>query len=642
MMIENPFVISAGNEIEEKYFIGRESEIRFNVPTNIETSIFQHRPLNLAIIGILGIGKRNLTHKAVLKRKSELSEKNTLLIWIDVSQFDNSQQFFGSLVVQCVNEMKQLGWLTDTIQNSANPVTEAVRSNADLVDEIQNFFREVGEAGYHSLFILDRFDRAGSIFKGNRHFQLLRNLARTLHYHLSLLLISCRSIVEIEKKAGSTSPFYELFTLPIRLAMFSDEDLETYFSKFSGGGISLSPTEKARVMFYCGAHPHFLQVLGYQIVEKYRQTGKIDVDNAARDIHNVFSFHYQHLTEFLEDVRLLNPLLQIVSGSPPSVRTGDKDELERYGLIKSTEDGAYTVYSEHFYNYLSELHQDSAKAPLKSTSSSESLGTNHQAPKRSTESTSTLGFSGSTNISVTDIWTQTENALRKTITTIMSAEFGDDWIGTVRSSDEELESIFKRCKKTQEQHSSNYPGAINNLPDLINFFQPSDLFKIVLHQNLWEYFREFFGKTDPNTDGRWKNHWNQAEGIILHRFRHPDRHSNNEHIPEYAKQTAEGYCKEILEICNKVEESRSSEQERIEQGEGEQEELYMGKVFAVNEEDSFANITIEGYPSLNWSRVSKCDFQNEDAFGLNKNVKFKIEETSNGFHVRNVVLAEGG
>ena len=310
METENPFVISSGREIEEKYFIGRESEIRSNSPTNIENSIFNnnHPPLNLAIIGIPGIGKRNLAHKAVIKRRDQLNKRKVAPIWIDVSQFDNSLQFFRSLVVKCVHEMRLLGWLTDRIENSAKLVIKAVESNTDPVDDIQVFFQEVGNAGYHTLFILDRFDRAGSIFNGNRHFQVLRNLARQTDYHLSLLLISCRNIVEIERKAGSTSPFYELFTLPIRLTMFSDSDLKAYFSKFSDIGIQLSDEYKQRVVFYCGAHPHFLQVLGYQIVEKYRQTEKIDVDNAFKDIYYVFSQYYQHLIEFLEEVRLLKSL----------------------------------------------------------------------------------------------------------------------------------------------------------------------------------------------------------------------------------------------------------------------------------------------------------------------------------------------
>ena len=362
-------------------------------------------------------------------------------------------------------------------------------------------------------------------------------------------------------------------------------------------------------------------------------------------------------------------LFQIVLHSSTSVERDHINELERYGLIKLTEDESYIAYSDHFRDYLCEL-QDTAKTQSKSTSTSEPLGTNHQISEHPTESTSTLGSLGpsyQSHISTREIWKRTENALRKTITTIMSSTPGfecDRWIDKVSKIDKTLEDIFTGCSGRRKLNAANYPGENNDLPDLINFTQPSDPFNIILHEKLWQYFREFFGKNDPNTDEEWLNYWRHAEKIILKRFRNLDSHSN-EFIPEYDRQISEGYCKQILAICDKVEESKSSEQnqyaesrtvqpeevshglnivdqdrKQIEQEVSEQEQLYKGKVCAVNQAEAYANIDIYEHSFLKWIQVSRGDFQNEDAFKAGENVKFKIEETGNGPQIRNVDLAE--
>ena len=647
MTTENPFVNSR-RQIEQEYFIGREEESKTNIVVNIEDSIFEpESPLNLAIIGIPGIGKSSLAHKAIYDRREELIEKEVVPIWIHVSAYSDAQHFFISMVSNCAAKMEELGWLTKAMKDSAEAVAKTVQSDLTSSDKIRDFFQKVTEANYGTLFILNRFDHAGTIFKGNTAFELLGELANS-SYRLSLVLTSHQTIAKVEEYAGSNSPFSKLFTNPICLAMFNDEDLDTYFSKFSDVGISISDKDRERILSYCGTHPYLLQVLGHQIVRRHHKTGEIDVDGTANDNEHCFSSYYQNLTKFLKKAKLLEPLLQILFDFSDDVKQTYKNELkelEKYGLIKATGAVSYATYSEYFHNYLSELHQNSAETLLKSTSSSKSSDPNWQVPERSTEAEK-------------DLWYQTENALRKTIATILSAEFGRDWINTMKNMDRQLRATFERCEKEQKQESKKRAGENNNLPDLIYFTQPADVFDIVLHNNLWQHFREFFGKTDPNTDKDWKAHWKHARGIILSRFRNRDRHSAVS-IPLHDVQKSNGYCNEILEICANVEQSVSSaqdqhvgswrvlqteadqDQESIEQEEGEQEELYKGNVFLVNQEDAYAHIRIEKHKSLGWIRVLKSDFQNIAAFKLGKDVKLEIEETGSSFQARNVDLAEG-
>ena len=63
--------------------------------------------------------------------------------------------------------------------------------------ETKRFFKNVQNAGYGTLFILDEFDHARHLFEGETTFQRLRELADYPDYRLSLVLTSRRSIGDI-------------------------------------------------------------------------------------------------------------------------------------------------------------------------------------------------------------------------------------------------------------------------------------------------------------------------------------------------------------------------------------------------------------------------------------------------------------
>ena len=283
----------------------------------------------------------------------------------------------------------------------------------------------------------------------------------------------------------------------------------------------------------------------------------------------------------------------------------------------------------------------------------------------------------------TAIWVQTERALRGAIATIMSVQFGLNWIDSVSkiiddsvsninddnddelkkilNDNKKLKDIFKGCKGEQERYLRNYPGENSDLPGLINFTSPSDLFKIILDEDLWNHFREFFGGDAPylddDPDKYWKGYWKEREHIIVFRVRHLMNHSNPDLIQSYDHDVFKGYCGQILLRCQEIETVQSErgqqleselplpntmdrDQEGAEQGEGEQEELYEGEVKAILPDGVSATIDVDGHPDLAWQRVPKEKFQSEEAFAPGKKVKFKVEKMEQGFQVYDVSLAE--
>ncbi|MDE0012289.1 MAG: ATP-binding protein [Candidatus Poribacteria bacterium] len=496
----NPFA-NYGRIVHGDRFIGRET-----IVNNIENRIIHpDNPGNLVIIGMHRIGKSSLAHKAIIEQKDNLIRKGVLPIWMGVASYDLPSDFFHALVKRCVREMTRLDWLSHAVQNLANYALEI----EDSWDEIKDFFIEVKEIGYQMLLILDEFDHARHLFKGNTAFQRLRELADYPDYGFSLVLTSRRSIRDIERLAGSTSPFHNIFQVQ-RLGMFNNDDLEIYFSRFSDIGISISDEQKTRVLFYCGAHPYLLEMLGWEIVEGFRQNQEqeIDVDEAADNIQQSIFDHYDDMIRLLREEETLNKLLQILFGPVIDVKQPDVTELQSYGLIIPNENETYSAYSEHLHDYL-KIHE------------------------RSTEFINDLHA----------IWSKTENALREIITTIMSDLYGDNWIAELEKTRPNFKkNIFDPCRDRQQHEERIFAERASQ--NLIDFTYPAQLFDIICAKGLWQsHFQAIFGEN--------QNYWGERSRFLT-KCRTPLGHNRDNILRPDQRKIFEAYCDEILGILSFV------------------------------------------------------------------------------------------
>ena len=490
---ENPFA-DYGKMVHGERFIGRRAMI-----TDIENRIIRpSNPGNLAIIGMHRIGKSSLAYKTVMEQKETFFAKKILPIWVGLASYSESSDFFRSLVEECVQELADLEWLTPDIQRSAD---RALEVNATW-DRIKRFFRKVQNAGYGTLFVLDEFDAARNLFKGETAFQRLRELADYPDYRLSLLLTARRNIGDIERQAGSSSPFHNIFQSQ-RLAMFSDEDLEAYFAQFSPVGISTSDEFRERVLFYCGAQPYLLEMLGCEIVENFRSNGTLDVDKAAEATSLSIFEHYDDIIRLMREEGTLSKLLQILFGPAVDVSPLDVTELESYGLIKPGEEGIYVAYAEHFQDYL-------------------------RLQERKPEF----------NADLWPVWRDTEKALRKVITTTMSDVHGDNWLVVLGKARPNLKEIFDKCRKAQQKEEKSFGDRASQ--NLIDFTYPAELFTIICAKGLWEpHFLPIFGNN--------RNHWEQRKQMLA-KCRNPLAHNRDNILQPHERRIVEAYCEEILAV----------------------------------------------------------------------------------------------
>ena len=491
MEFENPFS-DYGNIVHGERFIGRHDSLRV-----VENRVIRPKePGNLAIVGDYRIGKSSLVYRAIMERRDELITRRQLPIWVNLGTYDQAASFFCSLVTRSYDELDELELLTDRIVHVAKRALEDELSWTEGYGRIQRYFEKIRQAGIHVLFILDEFDHARNLFKGDiSGFQGLRELSYRPEWRINFVTISRRSLRDIELQTKAISTFDLIFHKHY-LSMFDETDMQEYFARLSLVGIEVTPELKDRVCFYCGSHPFLLEMLGYELVEQFREHGEVDVDQSAHHIEQSMTDHYQHMVSILSEDSSLKKLLQILFGPVIDVNHTDVEEFQRYGIIQpSIEESTYAAFSPHFQTYLRLIERQVDLWPL---------------------------------------WRETEVALRSTITSRMIEQYGEQWIEKLIKAKCNLKLIFEKCQEAQQKEQKAFGSRASQ--NLLDFTYPQDLFAIIFAE--WSVFSPIFGKD--------KNYWDQRVQL-LSKIRTPLAHNRDRALYEHERQIAKGYCEEILE-----------------------------------------------------------------------------------------------
>lgn len=493
----NPFS-DYGTIVYGERFINRREGIRF-----IENRVIRPtEPGNLAVIGDYRIGKSSLVYHSVMARKDELLRKRRIPIWINLATFDQASIFFRSLVISSQDEIESLGWATDTIKLAAGRAFQDTVSWSEGYGRIQRYFEKVRQSGIRILFILDEFDHARHLFKGDvSGFQGLRELSYRPEWRVSLITTSRRSLQSIELQTKAISTLEGIFQ-NCYLGMFDDNAFEEYLARLSSVGIDTTAGIREGLVFYCGGHPYLLEMLGYEIVELFRDTNESDVNKAAKRVERSFIHHYEHMLGVLREDGSLSKILQILFGPVIDAQPTDAEELQRYGLIKTTEQGNYVAFSEHFQAYLKMIGR---------------------------------------NVDLWPLWRETEIALRRLVTGRMVNQYGEQWVDKLCKAKPNLKPIFERCAEAQQKEEKSFGSRASR--NLLDFTYPRDLFDIIFTE--WAMFKDVFGKD--------KTYWDQRSQL-LSKIRNPLAHNREQSLYDYERQTAEGYCREILATLEKMSE----------------------------------------------------------------------------------------
>lgn len=485
----NPFS-DYGTIVYGERFIDRRDSMRV-----IENRVIRPtEPGNLAVIGDYRVGKSSLVYHSIMMRKNDLLKKRLIPIWINLATCNQARMLFRSLVTSSYDEIENLGWLTDAVKMAAERALRDEISWSEEYGRIQRYFEKVRQAGVRLLFILDEFDHARYLFRGDiSGFQGLRELSYRPEWRLTFITTSRRSIRSIELQTKAISTLEGIFQ-NYYLGMFDDEALEEYFARLSSVGINITPQIREGILFYCGAHPYLLEMLGYEILELFRETNAVDISQAFKRVEQSFIHHYEHMLDVLNEDKSLSKILQILFGPVIDAQLTDAEELQRYGLLKSGEQGDYVAFSEHFQTYLKMIGRQIDLWPL---------------------------------------WRETEIALRRVVTEKMIDQYGEEWVDKLCKARPNLKPIFERCKEAQQKEERSFGTRASR--NLIDFTYPRDLFDIIFAE--WMIFKGVFGKD--------KTYWDHR-AQLLSKVRTPLAHNREQLLHDYERQIAEGYCKEIL------------------------------------------------------------------------------------------------
>jgi hypothetical protein len=490
--LANPFA-GSGSMVEGDRFTGRSDDLEV-----IDSRVLRDsNGGSLAIIGERLIGKSSLAHKATIERKEELHSKGIIPIWINVALCETAGDFFLSLVSLCRDELYALGLLSDTIKLAAN---EALQDGVPAFERnrrTQDFFKRVRMAGRRVIFVLDEFDRARDLFKNNIvSFQKLRELAYQPDWRVHYITISRRSIKSIETISQAISTFH--LTLEEHyLGVFTANDLEKHFNRYSEVGLTLSADMQDRVLFYSGGHPYLLDLLGFKLVDIYQKSGgsEPDVDAVFRHVEYGYLNYFERLIEYIREGNKLQLLLDTLFTQSTNMNSEGVNEFIRYGLIKHSPDGRLIGLSEYFHEYLKLVERQS---------------------------------------DLRSIWGETEVALRSFITATLEEHYGTEWLNRIEKAHSHIKlSVFDPCRERQTREKKLFKERASG--NLVDYTYPADMFAIIFAE--WNLFQPTLGSD--------KTYWGQR-AALLSKIRTVIGHWRDVVLTNDQRRAGEAFCGELL------------------------------------------------------------------------------------------------
>lgn len=289
--------------------------------------------------------------------------------------------------------------------------------------------------------------------------------------------------------------------------MFDEQELQIFFDRLAAAGINVCEALKSDILSYCGGYPYLLDMLGCEIIEIYQKDQEVDVEKAVAQISQALFGHYDHIVDLLKEDGNLDGLIQILFGPVIDVKQETVNEFLGYGLIRESDDGTYSGFSEHFHDFLRLIERKNSGGDL------------------------------------WPAWRNTEKALRQFITTAMLEEYGESWVEELEKKHPRFHKenrktkepgVFEQCRFAQQKDIRIFGNRASQ--NLIDYTYPQTLFEIIFAE--WKIFEDTFGNS--------KQHWSQR-AEHLSKIRNPLAHNRDESFREYELQIAEGYCREILD-----------------------------------------------------------------------------------------------
>jgi hypothetical protein len=492
----NPFVV--GSIVHGEQFVGRQAEIlqvqqRLNLYSRGQAG-------SISIVGSPRVGKSSLAYQVLFEPREKLTERKILTSWIHLPNFEDLEGLFCELVRKTLNSLENVNVEDEILIKDGKKLLESPLSWGYLQTDVREFFAQVNKLGWRVIFIIDEFDYARQIFRGNKGFEALRELNYNPEWRIYWVTISRRPLSEIVNKSGTgISTFPGIFeTLTLRC--FDQEELDKLLEKLQIAGIEPDPKIFEFIYINTGGHPWLASMVASHLANLWLDQQQINLEQALQNSISEFYWYYDTLVDLLRQDGSLEKMLQILFGPVITATRVDVEQLTRYGLIKPSAKDFYTAFSDHFQDYL-------------------------QLVERS--------------VDLWPLWRKTERRLRLFIAEKLEADYKtENWIAQVENNRPNLKiDIFDPCREKQENEKKKFGDRAS--VNLLDFAYPMDLYKIIAAY--WTIFQPIL-KQD-------KKHWEQRFSL-LNKVRTSMAHMRDESIAAHERQLAEAYCDEILYLLD--------------------------------------------------------------------------------------------
>ncbi|HEV3038465.1 MAG TPA: AAA family ATPase [Candidatus Angelobacter sp.] len=490
----NPFS-DVGTIVTGKRFLGRQAEVGFLQARVINGSGFG----SVAVVGMPRSGKSSLVHNALLSDHPKLLERRVLAVELDAGccndfteLFSASTQEISAAAVRCGLATPQLLQLSDSVKNATSD---------ELFFAVRGFFRVITRLNWRPLVVIDEFDSARNLeysFGVQRSLHFIRELASNPSYKVCFVLISKRELTEISTKAGYDGLYWANVLTTCPLAVFNDFEVREYFQFLAIQDIDLNEEQQNKIVELTGRLPFLLDAVAFHLCE-----GDIAFRNGLSEtqlmkcLKNYYLSVFRSLTDVFSGERL-HKLLQLIVGPRNDITPNDLDEFLRYGVI--IESGSKVLpFCPALGEYLRYLGRQ---------------------------------------IEIWPLWSKSERSLRNALESKLIERFGDNWEAALGKHRTRFAELLKMCHDQMARELEKFgPSGSKRVLD---YTYPQDLFEIMCAD--WDALgRSLLGGE--------KQEWAMKFNFLA-RIRNPIAHNRSDALPDYDKDLAEGYCKEIL---NKLE-----------------------------------------------------------------------------------------
>ena len=345
-------------------FIGREKEL-LELERNSWAFLDQNSKFCLSLTGMKRIGKSSLV-KELFKRREEACPNDSCFTLF--SSFDNASCFWNFWRDQVIMPLLDVCEEWAISENHPDRVltylsristyfrdddkamllyedgrtedTVAKNHFANLLKLINVTFKK------HIVLAIDEFDKAEQFFGNEYNFSWLRGILQNTSFSLSAIIISRRSIENIEKGCFSGSTLAGIFNR-IPIMGYTNQDIDLFLRELESRTYPLTNNQREDLWFFCGRSPYFLSIIGNKIINSQKENW--DIQEVATDF---VSTNYMPIIKVLKEEELLVPMLQMFVGPVYNLRASQISTLISLGYALSAENIVARGQIEEFSDYI--------------------------------------------------------------------------------------------------------------------------------------------------------------------------------------------------------------------------------------------------------------------------------------------------